>query len=102
MLEEISYPDLKLKVDKLVTVLSDKFGVEKGDTVATILPSCPAFIVADYTIMKLGAIHVPLSILCKAPEIQYELNESKAKILICSYRRLNRVKSIIEVVLIVS
>ncbi|MFX1557321.1 MAG: AMP-binding protein [Promethearchaeota archaeon] len=91
--EEITYQDLKLKVDKLASALVD-FGVKKGDCVASVLPSCPEFILIDYAAMKIGAIHVPLSILHKAPELQYELSESGAETVVCSYRRLERVNDV--------
>ncbi|MHA2233601.1 MAG: AMP-binding protein [Candidatus Hodarchaeales archaeon] len=90
---ELTYEELKLKVDKLATALAD-LGVQKGDKVATILPSCPQFIIADYAIMRLGATHVPLSILHKAPEILHELDVSGAETVICSYRRLQHIDSI--------
>ncbi|MFQ6067813.1 MAG: AMP-binding protein, partial [bacterium] len=91
--EEMTYPELKLRVDKLATALAD-LGVKKGDKVATILPNCPQFIISDYAIMRLGAVHVPISILHKAPDVLYEIGESGAETVICSYRRLERVNSI--------
>ncbi|MFQ5833907.1 MAG: aldehyde ferredoxin oxidoreductase C-terminal domain-containing protein [Candidatus Thorarchaeota archaeon] len=91
--EEMTYPELKLKVDKLASALV-ALGVKKGDTVATVLPSCPEFIIADYAAMKVGAIHVPLSILHKADDLLYELRESRAEIVICSYRRVERVNQV--------
>jgi long-chain acyl-CoA synthetase len=91
--EEITYQDLKLKVDKLASALVD-FGVKKGDCVASVLPSCTEFILADYAAMKIGAIHVPLSILHKAPDLQHELSESGAETVVCSYRRLERVNGV--------
>ena len=91
--KEMTYPELKLHVDKLATALAD-LGVKKGDKVATILPNCPQFIISDYAIMRLGAVHVPISILHKAPDLLYELGESGAETVICSYRRLERVYSI--------
>ena len=91
--EEMKYPELKDKVDRLATALV-ALGVKKGDTVATVLPSCPEFIIADYAAMKIGAIHVPLSILHKADDLQYELNESKTKVVVCSYRRIERVNQV--------
>lgn len=91
--KEMTYEDLKLNVDKLATALAD-LGVKKGDRVATVLPNCPQFIISDYAIMRLGAVHVPISILHKAPELQYEIGESGAETVICSYRRLERVNSI--------
>ena len=91
--KELKYLELKQQVDKLAAAL-EGLGVKKGDRVATILPSCPQFIIADYAIMKLGAVHVPLSILHKAPELLYEINESGTETVICSYRRLERIVSI--------
>lgn len=91
--EEMKYPELKDKVDRLASALV-ALGVKKGDTVATVLPSCPEFIIADYAAMKIGAIHVPLSILHKADDLQYELNESKTEVVLCSYRRIERVNQV--------
>ena len=91
--KEMTYPELKLNVDKLATALAD-LSVKKGDKVATILPNCPQFIISDYAIMRLGAVHVPISILHKASDVLYEIGESGAETVICSYRRLERVNSI--------
>ncbi|MBA7670926.1 Long-chain-fatty-acid--CoA ligase [subsurface metagenome] len=87
---EITYKDLKLKVDKLANAFID-LGLKKGDTVASVLPSCLEFILVDYAAMKMGAIHVPLSILHKTDDLVHELKESNAKTVVCSYRRLERI-----------
>ncbi|MFX1292979.1 MAG: long-chain fatty acid--CoA ligase, partial [Promethearchaeota archaeon] len=89
--DEITYKDLKLKVDKLANAFID-LGLKKGDTVASVLPSCPEFILIDYAAMKMGAIHVPLSILHKTDDLVHEFKESSAKTVLCSYRRLERIK----------
>ncbi|PWI48259.1 hypothetical protein CEE45_07335 [Candidatus Heimdallarchaeota archaeon B3_Heim] len=91
--QKLTYSELKLKVDKLATAFAD-LGVKKNDKVATILPTCPEFIIVDYALMRLGAVHVPLSILHKAPDLLYELNESNTTTIICSYRRLERIEEI--------
>jgi long-chain acyl-CoA synthetase len=91
--QQINYNELKNKVDRFAAALAN-LGVKKGDTVVTILPTCIEFIIADYSIMRLGAIHVPLSILHKADDLLYELKESKAETVICSYRRLDRITEI--------
>ena len=88
--DEITYKDLKLKVDKLANAFID-LGLKKGDTVASVLPSCLEFILVDYAAMKMGAIHVPLSILHKTDDLVHELKESNAKTVVCSYRRLERI-----------
>ncbi len=91
--EEITYQDLKLKVDKIASAFVD-FGIKKGDCIASVLPSCPEFILTDYAAMKIGAIHVPLSILHKANDLKYELSESGTETVICSYRRLDLVNEV--------
>jgi len=91
--EEITYKDLKLKVDKLANALID-FGLKKGEMIASVLPSCPEFIITDYAAMKIGAVHVPLSILHKTNDLVYEIKESGAKIIVCSYRRLERIDDV--------
>jgi len=88
--DEITYKDLKLKVDKLANAFID-LGLKKGDTIASVLPSCVEFILVDYAAMKMGAIHVPLSILHKTDELVHELKESDAKTVFCSYRRIERI-----------
>jgi long-chain acyl-CoA synthetase len=91
--EEITYKELKLKVDKLASAFVD-LGLKKGDTVASILPSCPEFIIVDFAALKIGAIHVPLSILHKKDDLIHEIKESNAKTVVCSYRRLERVDEV--------
>ncbi|MFX0098641.1 MAG: aldehyde ferredoxin oxidoreductase C-terminal domain-containing protein, partial [Candidatus Hodarchaeota archaeon] len=91
--EDMTYVELKDKVDRLASAFV-ALGAKKGDTIATVLPSCPEFIIADYAAMKIGAIHVPLSILHKAEDLLYELDESNAEIVVCSYRRVERVNQV--------
>jgi len=91
--EEITYKDLKLKVDKLANAFID-LGLKKGDTVASVLPSCPEFILVDFAAMKMGAIHVPLSVLHNTDDLIHEIKESGASTVVCSYRRINRVNEV--------
>jgi long-chain acyl-CoA synthetase len=91
--KQMTYAELKLNVDKLATALAD-LGVKKGDKVATILPNCPQFIISDYAIMRLGAVHVPVSIAHKAPDLICEIGGSEAETVICSSTRLELVNSI--------
>ena len=91
--DEMTYKELKLKVDKLASALVD-FGIKKGSMVASVLPSCPEFILIHFAALKLGAIHVPLSILHDKTDLEYELKESGAEVVLCSYRRLERLNEV--------
>ncbi|NVM29906.1 MAG: AMP-binding protein [Candidatus Helarchaeota archaeon] len=93
--KSLTYSQLKLQVDKLATALAE-LGVKKGDSVATVLPNCLEFVICDYAIMRLGAIHVPISVLHRKDDLLYELGESKPNTIISSYRRVERVMSIAD------
>jgi len=90
---KITWKELRDYVDKLATALAE-LGVKKGDKVATILPTCPQFIISDYAILKTGAVHVPCSLLHKEHELIYEIGESKAETIICLDNHLDLVASI--------
>jgi long-chain acyl-CoA synthetase len=90
---KITWSELKLYVDKLATALDD-LGVKKGDKVATILPTCPQFVISEYAIQKTGAVHVPCSVLHKGPDLIYEVGESGANKIICLDTSLDIVNSI--------
>ncbi len=64
-------------------VLRDK-GVGRGDKVALLLPNTPHFPLAYFGALALGAVAVPVHALLKAEEIQYVLEDSGAKALVCA------------------
>lgn len=53
-------------------------GIEAGDRVALVLPSCPEFVVGMFAVAKLGAVIVPLNPHFAAHELQYMLRHSEA------------------------
>jgi long-chain acyl-CoA synthetase len=91
--ERISYKELKSYADSLAAALAG-FGVKKGDKVATILPTCPQYIIANFGILKTGATHVPCSILHKERELEFEIGESGAETVICLEEQLERVLNV--------
>lgn len=80
--ETISYAELDDLAGRFAKVLSEK-GVEKGDRVAVYTQNNPQFIVAMYGAWKRGAAVVPLNPMFKAKEVDYHLNDSGAKVLVC-------------------
>jgi len=70
--------DLSLR---FATALKD-LGVKKGDMVAILLPNSPQFIIAYFGILRLGATATTVSPLYTPREIEYQLKDSGAKIIV--------------------
>jgi long-chain acyl-CoA synthetase len=58
------------------------FGLQRGDRVALMLPNCPQFLIAFYGALKAGAIVTAINPLYTPREVEYQLNDAKAKILV--------------------
>jgi fatty-acyl-CoA synthase len=77
----LSYAELDRQSDRFAALLAGK-GVRKGDRVAVFLPNCPQFHIVFFGILKLGAVHVPVSPLSRAFELEYELNDTNAEVIV--------------------
>ncbi len=74
------------ELDRMVNSLAARFaswGVEKGDRVAVFTQNNPQFLIAQYAAWKRGAAMVPLNPMFKQRELDYHLNDSGAKVLVC-------------------
>lgn len=78
----ISFAELNRMAEAFAVRLSG-WGVEKGDRVAIYTQNNPHFLIAQYGAWKRGAIVVPLNPMLKARELDYHLNDSGAKVLVC-------------------
>lgn len=59
-----------------------RLGVQKGDTVALVLPNCPQHIVAFYAVLRLGAIVVEHNPLYTPRELRHQFEDHGAKTVI--------------------
>lgn len=57
-------------------------GVKKGDRVAIVLPNIPQFVISYFGIMKAGGIVVACSMLYKPKELEYQLKDSGASVIV--------------------
>jgi acyl-CoA synthetase (AMP-forming)/AMP-acid ligase II len=73
------YPEAKDKADRLANALAT-MGVEKGDRIATLLPTSIQFVLADSAISKAGAVHVPCSFLEPPDHLEHKFKESSPKV----------------------
>jgi long-chain acyl-CoA synthetase len=57
-------------------------GIAPGESVALLIPNLPEFTIAYFGILYAGCSVVPLNVLLSAPEVEYHLKDSRAKLLI--------------------
>ena len=80
--QSMSYNELDNKSTALAAALKER-GVIHGDRVALYLQNIPQFLIALYGAWKVGAIVVPCNPMFKQRELEYHLNDSGAKGLLC-------------------
>lgn len=88
--KEMDYTTLGQQVRQLALALT-RLGVRKGCRIAIMLPNTPQYVIAHFAILKLGAIVVPTNPLYVERELQFQLNDSGAEIIITLdlfYRRV--------------
>ncbi|MCP1145495.1 AMP-binding protein [Lysinibacillus endophyticus] len=59
-----------------------RLGVEKGDRVAIMLPNCPQAVIAYYGVLLAGGIVVQTNPLYTERELQYQMEDSGAKVIL--------------------
>jgi long-chain acyl-CoA synthetase len=77
-----TYRELRDQVDRCAQGLR-RLGVEKGDRVALVLPNCPQFVVTFYATLRLGAVVAPLNPLGTPHELERQLGDCGAKVVVC-------------------
>ena len=77
----INYAQLSSLVDRFARALV-KLGVRRGDRVSISLPNCPQFVIAFYGALKAGAVVVPTNPLYTPPELEHQLRDSGAKVIV--------------------
>ncbi|GAB2522516.1 long-chain-fatty-acid--CoA ligase [Spirosoma aerophilum] len=88
----ISYSTLTDLVNRMAQSLAD-IGIRPGDRVAIMLPNLPQTVVANYAILRLGAVAVMVNPLYTVPELTDQLNDSGAKTLIVLDALIDKAKA---------
>jgi long-chain acyl-CoA synthetase len=71
-------------------------GVKKGDRVAMFLPNCPQLVIAYYGTLRAGGIAVPSNFLYTAGEMEHQLNDAGAQIVVTLssfYKKLDSIRA---------
>jgi long-chain acyl-CoA synthetase len=70
-----------------------ELGVKKGDRVALVLPNSPQFVIAFYGALRAGAVVVPCNPLYTPPELNHQLADSGATVVVVLSRLYPVVKA---------
>lgn len=79
--ESISAGEMLRRVAALAKAL-DELGIRGGDRVAVFAPNCPEWHVADFAILGLGAVNVPVYFNESPDRLTYILNDSESRVVI--------------------
>lgn len=77
----ITYKELNDGSNRVAHYLQEK-GLKKGDRVAIVALNCVEFLHVYFAAAKLGLIFVPLNFRLVGPELEYQLNNSGARLLV--------------------
>lgn len=93
--QRITYAQLLAQADKLGNALRE-LGVKEGDRVMLRIPNTPPALVANFAILKLGAVYMPTSPLFSRTEIAHVANDSEAVAIIVSAALLAELEAVRE------
>ena len=95
----ITYAQLSNQANRFAVGLQ-RLGIQKGDRVALALPNIPQFPIAFYGALRAGAVVVPTNPLYTERELQHQLADSGAKVIVMLdmyYPRLQTIRKETEV-----
>lgn len=90
---EVSFRELNTLSDNFAAVLWS-LGIRKGDRVALFLQNSPQYVIAHIGIQKIGAIVGPCSPLFKAQELQYQLADLGARVIVADEHLYSLVQAV--------
>jgi long-chain acyl-CoA synthetase len=79
--QKISYRELDGLANSFANALA-KLGVKKGDRVALYMTNRPEYVISVYGIARLGAVFTPMNPTYKEGEIEHQLNDAEASVLV--------------------
>ena len=86
----LTFNDAYREAARIAHVLTQQYGVRKGDRVAISMRNFPEWILAFKAATSIGAIAVAMNSLWQPEEMEYGLKDSGAKVLFADQERLDR------------
>lgn len=92
---QITYKQLIKKINKVAKALK-ALGVSKGDKVTICMPNTPEEVTMFYAINEIGAVANMIHPLSSEKDIEYYLNKSNSKVMLCIDIAYKKVSNIID------
>ena len=89
--ERLTYAETAARVRALAKHLVDDHGVGHGDRVGIAMRNYPEWVIGYWAIASIGAAAVGMNAWWTGPEMEYALDDSRPKVLLCDSERLERV-----------
>ncbi|CAN5800285.1 long-chain fatty acid--CoA ligase [soil metagenome] len=90
----MTYAELLAEVERFSAVLAG-LGVRQGDRVGMILPNCPEYVIAFFACQRIGAVAVGNNPLYTERELEHQIKDSGAKLMIVLdqiYHRFGKIR----------
>src|SRR5262249_1306170 len=88
--EKISFAEVEARANAWAAALS-ALGVQRGDSVAFLLKSCPEVVYATFGCLQLGAIWIPVTVDYRGAWLRATLEDAAARVLVVDAERVPRV-----------
>ncbi|OKH27969.1 benzoate-CoA ligase family protein [Chroogloeocystis siderophila] len=88
-----TYAQVRTWVQRIAKLLAE-LGLDRENRIAILLPDTPEFVFTFWGAIWLGSLPVPINTACTADDIQYILQDSRAKILVTTQAWLNNLGKI--------
>ncbi len=86
--ERVNFTEAMQQVDALSCLLVNTYGIKKGDRVAVAMRNYPEWVMSFAAIISIGAVSVSMNSWWTADEMEFALEDSGSKVLICDDQRL--------------
>src|SRR5438874_1279721 len=92
--QRITYRQVLDNVNRFGNALKQVLDVRIEERVMLLLLDCPEYAYSFFGAIKIGAVPIPTSTLFKAPDYEYLLNDSRARVLVISEALLPQLQAI--------
>lgn len=79
--DRFTHKALHARVNALASALGES-GIGRGDVIAILMSNCPEFLETAFAANRIGAAFLPLNVRLAAPELEYILEHSSARVVV--------------------